>query len=234
MRTAALYRLARYTDGVSVDEKELAYYRAVEDHFAALRGVPHLLSPADFQLLRTWWRRGVPLGAVLAGIGEVFARRAERGETDPVVSLAYCRHAVERHAARLAEARVGSGEPETGGWSQAEELERLVARCRAAAEAQAGRPTLAHALARAAAHLEALAAHDDPDAAEEALMALEAAVLAAAWGSLSEAERESVEGEAAARAARSGATGEALERSRRALRDRVLRERLGLPRLELG
>ncbi len=51
------------------DEAEIAYYRAVEDHFAALRGTPFLFSPKDFALLRRWWREGVPLAAVLAGIG---------------------------------------------------------------------------------------------------------------------------------------------------------------------
>ena len=39
------------------DEEELAYYRAVEDHFAALRGTPFLFSPKDFVLLR---KCGVP------------------------------------------------------------------------------------------------------------------------------------------------------------------------------
>jgi hypothetical protein len=90
-------------------EDELAYYRAVEDHFAALRGTPFLFSPKDFALLRKWWREGVPLAAVLAALGEVWERRRERAE-DPVSSLAYCRHAVARHAKRLAGARVGAAE----------------------------------------------------------------------------------------------------------------------------
>ncbi len=89
---------------------ELEYYRAVEDLFATLRGVPHVISPKDFQLLREWWRDEVPLAAVRAGITEVFARRRERGELDPVVSLSYCRHAVRKHAQRLAEMLVGASD----------------------------------------------------------------------------------------------------------------------------
>ncbi len=65
------------------DDAEIAYYRAVEDHFAALRGTPFLFSPKDFALLRRWWREGVPLAAVLAGIAEAWERRRER-EEDPV------------------------------------------------------------------------------------------------------------------------------------------------------
>jgi len=61
-------RPARYTAGMaSDDELELEYYRAVEDLFATLRGVPHVISPKDFQLLREWWRDEVPLVAVDEG-----------------------------------------------------------------------------------------------------------------------------------------------------------------------
>ena len=95
------------------DEDELAYYRAVEDHFAALRGTPFLFSPKDFALLRRWWTEGVPLAAVLAGIGEIWERRRER-EADPVSSLSYCRHAVARQAKRLASARVGAASGASG------------------------------------------------------------------------------------------------------------------------
>ena len=68
-------------------EEELAYYREIEDFFAAMRGVPHIVSPKDFQLLRGWWRDRIPLAAVAAGISEVFARRRDRNDRDPVVSL---------------------------------------------------------------------------------------------------------------------------------------------------
>jgi len=100
------YTLAMATD----DDLEIAYYRTVEDLFATLRGVPHILSPKDFHLLRQWWRDEVPLAAVRAGITEVFAKRRERGEPDPVVSLSYCRHAVKTHARRIAEMHVGASD----------------------------------------------------------------------------------------------------------------------------
>ena len=89
-----------------MDDAEAAYYRAVEDHFAALRGTVFIFTPKDFALLRGWFREGVPLGAVIAGIDEAFERRRGEG-ADPVSSLSYCRHAVTRHARRLAAAHVG-------------------------------------------------------------------------------------------------------------------------------
>ncbi|MCS7183472.1 MAG: hypothetical protein NZ869_10235, partial [Thermoanaerobaculum sp.] len=91
-----------------VGAEELAYYRAVEDHFCRLRGTPFLFSPKDFAYLRRWWREGVPLSAILLALGEVFAKKRQRGE-DPVSSLAYCRHAVARQARRLAQLRAGGG-----------------------------------------------------------------------------------------------------------------------------
>ena len=63
---------------VGHDERELEYYRAVEDLFATLRGVPHIISPKDFQLLREWWRDEVPLSAVRAGIRWVALRDLHR------------------------------------------------------------------------------------------------------------------------------------------------------------
>ena len=41
---------ARYTHRMTGDDSpELAYYSAIEDLFATLRGVPHIISPNEFQ-----------------------------------------------------------------------------------------------------------------------------------------------------------------------------------------
>ena len=128
------------------DERELAYYRAIEDLFATLRGIPHVLSPRDFHLMRTWWRDDVPLQAVATGVTEVFARRRERGDGEPVVSLGYCRHAVRSHARRLAEMRVGEQReerPETRA-GVAESLDNLTSKLTEAADrARSARPSAA-------------------------------------------------------------------------------------------
>jgi len=215
------------------DERELAYYRAIEDLFATLRGVPHLLSPKDFQLMRTWWRDDVPLEAVATGVTEVFARRRERGDGEPVVSLTYCRHAVRSHARRLAEMRVGEqrGEHAETGAGVADSLRNLTSKLNEAVErARSARPTVAAVLERFVPQVENAATLPVRDL-EEHLFALESAVLGACLGALDEESRTDIERRARADVA--AATPEAEERAFRALRDRLLRDLLGLPRLEL-
>ena len=215
---------------------EMQYYRAIEDLFAGLRGVPHLLSPKDFQLLRTWWTDGVPLTAVTAGITEVFARRRDRGDDNPIVSLGYCRHAVRRHAKRLAEMRAGADAGLEGPAEAQEplrvELHLLRDRLDATARVQtASRPRVAAAIEAAARQVEA-ALKLPAAAVEEHLFALESTLLQTCLGALDEAERSNLESHA--RSLAGEGEGEAWRRSLRALRDRELRSLLALPRLELG
>lgn len=212
---------------------EIAFYRAVEDLFAQLRGRPHTLSPKDFQLLRTWWKEGVPFAAVAGGITEVFAKKRDRGDDDPVVSLSYCRHAVKRHARLLAAMRAGSGDSQRAdAASVAEELARLAGQLDAAAEhLAADRPAVAEAVAACRRQLAAAAPATEAEA-ETLLFALEETLLESCLAALEPQERAAVE--AVARAA-AGAAGDEDARRRifAARRDQELRRRLGLPRLEL-
>jgi hypothetical protein len=68
---------------------------------------------------------------------------------------------------------------------------------------------------------------------EEHLFALESALLDGCWASLPDDAKERLGTQAHAAAEHSGARGDALERAFRAIRDRLLRETLHLPRLEL-
>jgi len=217
------------------DDHEISYYRMVEDLFATLRGVPHMLSPKDFQLLRGWWRDAIPLSAVRAGVTEVFARRRERGEVDPVVSLSYCRHAVKAHARRLAEMQAGAHDidserpiidTETTLASLAAGLRNVADRQRRAA------PRVAEVVERIALSVEAAA--ELPTASlEEHLYALESALLANCLAALDEDGRFALEERTRDEAESSTSTPEARDRAFRALRDRMLRDLLDLPRLEL-
>lgn len=218
----------------SEGKRELAYYRAVEDLFATLRGVPHTLSPKDFQLLREWWRDEIPLSAVRAGIAEVFARRRERGESDPVVSLGYCRHAVRSHAKRAAEMQVGAHDD--GGPAIPDSRARLQALStdlsRAADTQRTGNRRVADVIDRFATTVEA-ASELPSSTLEEHLFALESALLANCLETLDESRRGQIEDRARREAESTSATPDASERAYRALRDRLLREALDLPRLEL-
>jgi hypothetical protein len=215
-------------------EAELAYYREVEDLFATLRGVPHTLSPKDFQLLREWWRDEIPFSAVRAGIAEVFARRRERGESDPVVSLGYCRHAVRSHAKKAAEMQVGAHED--GGPAIPDSQARLQALStdlsRAADTQRTGNRRLAEVIDRFATTV-AAASELPPSTLEEHLFALESALLANCLETLDDRRRGQIEYRARREAESTSATPDASERAFRALRDRLLREALDLPRLEL-
>jgi len=217
------------------DPAEIAYYREVEDLFAALRGVPHVLSPKDFQLMRSWWRGEVPMSAVRTGVTEVFARRLERGDAEPVVSLSYCRHAVAEHARRLAEMRVGTTAPShKDTLSAAEPIERLGQRLAAVADsARPSRPRVAEVIDRIRLEVDA-AAKVDTAFVEEHLFALESTLLADCFGALEDDERRRLEERARADAEAITLAPEARDRTFRALRDRLLRTLLDLPRLEIA
>ena len=212
--------------------EELAYYRAVEDLFARLRGTPFLLTPKDFALLRRWWQEAVPLAAVATGVAEVFERSRERGG-DPVSSLAYCRHAVQRHARRLAVAAAGAERvPETVDVAAA--VARLAAEVRAAATRRHGEPSIAAALLSLAATLETVPTSATPAAVDELLGRLELAIFEALFGALALADRATVEAQVAGELAGIDLAPEIRARTERALRLRAVRELLGLPRLELA
>jgi hypothetical protein len=225
-----------YTDVVDPIEPELDYYRKVEDFFASLRGVPHVLSPKDFQLLRTWWRDQVPLSAVVAGLTEVFNRVREDPQANPVTSLAYCRHAVARQARRLAAMHVGATKPDTGavGEPGAAAVDHLIsALARASAAVRERFPAAAEVIERVAHQITVAGDELPPALLDEHLFGLESGLLRDCWEALPSERRDAI-GRDIDRATRSSAASdEALERSRRALRDREVRRLLTLPRLEL-
>lgn len=111
------------------------YFRSIEELFVALRGAPMLLSPADWQVARTWRRQGIPLAVVRAALEDVFAKRRERGATSRVNSLRYCRPAIEKawrtqlELGRRAEAQaVGESRVPEGPAAVRDLLERVAAR----------------------------------------------------------------------------------------------------------
>lgn len=217
------------------DQAELEYYRSIEDFFASLRGVPHILSTADFELMRTWWRDGVPLSAVRAGIAEVFARRRDRGDNGEIVSLRYCRHGVREQAERIAEMRVGDGEEMAEGTEDeaAAAVDSIGGALRRIATGRRdSNPRLAEVISSIADSIEDLA-ELPPAAAGEHLFALETSLLAGCLEALETSERTRIEDRARELAEPSSATSDARERAFRAHRDRLVRELLELPRLEL-
>lgn len=213
------------------------YYRDVEDLFSSLRGVPHILSPRDFQLLRSWWHDDVPFAAVTAGLTEVFARQREREDTNPVVSLSYCRHAVKRHAKRLAEMNIGQAgdtpRPDESGIDEG--LGRLASALTDAAERLAeSRPPVAEVLTRIGRQIEMVGRELPPDTLDQHLFELESTMLKECWQTLPEEDRREIDKSVEAAVSATSTSDEARRRSSRALRDREVRLQLGLPRLEIS
>jgi hypothetical protein len=217
-----------------MDPDELAYYRAVEDHFAALRGTVFIFSPKDFALLRDWYNSSVPLLAVLAGIDEVSERRRLR-DGDPVSSLAYCRHAVVRHAKRLAAAHAG-GEQLGAEVDLASALGALENEVRAAGLRWRRNVAVARSLSTVAAALATLPRESDAGAVEEALARLEQGLYDAVLVALDSETRAGVEARVAelmAHASGSSLESDVAARTRRALVIKELRGLLDLPRFGL-
>ena len=91
------------------------YFRGISDRFIALRGAPFSLSPADVSLIAAWESAGIPLEAVLEGIGQSFALRPGQAHAPGKIrSLSFCRASVERAFERRREREVGGKRPADG------------------------------------------------------------------------------------------------------------------------
>jgi len=216
---------------VTDTDPEIQFLRAVEDLFATLRGVPHLLSPKDMQLARDWWKDAVPLAAVTAGVTEVMEKRRATSDGDPVVSLSYCRHAVRRHSKRLKEQQVGAQTDAVEPRDTDRLIKALAADLRKAAD-RIEFPKTADAIEAFAVQVDALKG-TAPGLVDEQLFALETGLLEACRRTLPPASLGEIERSAEEKAGASGPSSDALKRSRRAVLDRRIRTLLDLPRLEI-
>lgn len=213
-------------------EADRQYYAAAETAFIRRRGTPFLLSPRDFELLREWRALGVPIEAVEQGIEDSFSRREERRATGRINSLSYCRDAVLLAWERRAETAVGRGavdaEPDA-----AAALEHLSEKLR---EISRRRPDLSAPLDSALRAVDRLNGSGKAAGEIEAsLVRLDRRLAGALEQAMTEAERQGLAaraGELLSRA-RVRMDGETAERTLRALKRRLLRELLDLPRLTL-
>ncbi|HEV8582167.1 MAG TPA: hypothetical protein VGX68_24115 [Thermoanaerobaculia bacterium] len=207
----------------SAEDSDHAYFQAVEEIFVELRGAPLLLSPADWQVARRWHQEGVPLDLLRRVLGEVFARRQERGAKGKISSLRYCAPAVE------------------AAWSEVRELTAPGRRADAPAlEVPPRLAALAASLPVDFPYREIfagriLALGGDPQEVEERLSVLDREMLDAAADGLDGDSRAAIEAAVEKTLAALGArlSAEELEHSRGRLARQALRRRLGLPVLSL-
>jgi hypothetical protein len=198
------------------------YFRELEDFFIDLRGAPLELSPADWQVAKRWFERGIPLDHVERVVEEMLARRRERG-AEGFVTLRYCRRAVEASWQGVEALRAPAAREE----ATAVDVRTRLARLAAALPADlSGRDEVA-------ARITALVG--DTEQVEAALSSLDHELLAGREATLSDAERRAVEAQVEETVASLFGrlfAGD-VDRARDRLRRQVLRRRLGLPVLSL-
>jgi len=211
------------TDTAEAGDPDHSYFQAIEEIFVELRGAPLLLSPADWQVARRWHQEGVPLDLVRSTLGEVFARRKERGAKGKISSLRYCAPAVEAAWADLKELTAPAHRVEAPAFEVAP---RLAALATALPAGLPGREALA-------ARLGALAG--DPQEVEEHLAAIDREMLDRAAAGLDGEMRSEIESAVEKTLASLGGRLPAaeLESSRERLARQILRRRLSLPVLSL-
>lgn len=204
---------------------EQAYFSAVEERFIELRGAPLLLSPADWQLARSWHERGIPLPLVERVMEEVFERLRQRGAKPRKrpVSLRYVARAVEQEWEHLEELAAPGEKGEAPAFDPAARLAALAAALPAGLP---DRPTWRERITGLAGGVEEV---------EAVLGRLDQELLETARQSLSDEQRAEALRQAEATLAGLGGrlSAEQAERSRRELVRRLERRSLGLPVLSL-
>jgi hypothetical protein len=200
-----------------------AYFQAIEEIFVELRGAPLLLSPADWQVARRWHQEGVPLDLVRRTLGEVFARRKERGAKGKISSLRYCAPAVEAAWSDLKELTAPGQRAVAPAFEVAPRLAALAAALPAALASRgvwAGRMT---------------GLSGDPQDVEERLAALDREMLDGVAAGLPPEGRTEIEAAVEKTLALLGGRlpADEIETSRERLFRQTLRRRLGLPVLTL-
>ena len=94
-------------------ENYFNYFTEIEEHFQRRRGSLLILSTLDWALIETWKDAGIPLEAVLRGIDATFdAYERKPSKTRKVNGLGFCTQEVLTAAEQIAEAGVGSANPE--------------------------------------------------------------------------------------------------------------------------
>lgn len=225
--------------------EEEGYFREIEAAFCRLRGRHLFLSHLDVALVDSWWHAGVPLAVVLRAITSVFERRRAAGSGRSVLTLAYCRHAVEEEFEDWKESRLGArraGEEGSDAPVPSEAAAFLAARAadleRAAAALPAAQAAIVRAgAARVVALADALLTPQPPSLAEaeERLEEADDALLDDLAASLLEAESEALLGAARLEIEplRGRLTARAYEATLQSRLRGEVRRRFALPRLSL-
>lgn len=208
------------------------YFLEIESHFAARRGTPFLFSAKDWALMKGWRDDSIPIAVVIEAIDQCFDKQQKAGRKRTISSLSYCRHAVreiweERKALQVgAEGSVPELDP-------LEHVDRLAESLRAVS-GEIEREGIAAALRDCADTLRERMKGKSVPQIEEALNGIEHELLERLAAALPADESRQIEDEIAAMLEAFPIEDETLRaKTREANFRRLLRRRLGLPRLSL-
>ena len=208
------------------------YFLEIESHFAARRGTPFILSAKDWLLMKGWFEEGVPLAIVIEAIDSCFDRSAARASKKIISSLSYCRHAVKELWSERRDLYVGTDEsaPESSPVVQLEALAALLL-----GSAGTASEAVRAILEETAASIERASELHSVPKIEDRLIEVEHEMLEKLAATMTGAEIDEVRREVAA--SFRGGPGKVDDATRRRTEEanlrRLLRSRLGLPRLSL-
>ena len=212
------------------------YFTEVEEHFQRARATSlFLMSPLDWAMVEAWKNTGVPLEAVLRGIDDAFEkyRMRKKKTAQQVNSLSYCAQAVTKAAEDML-----SNRPQRKAPPSAEESlpnEQLRAELESRVPELAARGFTSQADAVRAIVADFAAHHQDLEALEQHLTAIEERILAQARAAQTEAQllaaRQDLVSEL--RPHRSRLSAAELAMLEKSFLDRRLLEKLGIRRLSL-
>lgn len=181
------------------------FFRAVERTFLGLRGSGLVLSPADWDLVRRWEERGIPLEVVLSGIRTTFSGKVRVSSRMP---LGECARAVEAAFDARRVRQAGAAAPRHAAPESGTDRERLVGHLRhwSPDRTRLATPELADDLVAAArdaaARIERLGNSADASAsAGETVRVIENDLVIRLQAALPDAAREEIETEVRSRLA---------------------------------
>jgi hypothetical protein len=214
---------------VSAAPPPLDYFLEIEAHFALRRNTPFILSAKDWVLMVSWKEQGIPLAIIVEAIDQVFDKNESSGRRKTISSLRYCRHAVEELWSDRKDLYVG-GHGETPEVT----VEPMLSALAWQLEALAGPEAVRDAALGIAREVRDLTHEKSVPKIEERLIALEHELVESILAALGEDEVAAL---CAGIAATLGDTSRLDESTRRRTEEanlrRLVRQRVGLPRLSL-
>lgn len=208
------------------------YFLEIESRFAELRETPFVFSSKDWALMKSWRDAEIPLAIVVEAIDQCFTKRRESKRRGTISSLSYCRHAVEELWEERKDLYTGRESGEQTPDTPQQQLAALAAEIRCAADAVAA--PVAERLREVAGQVVDLHAGRTVAEIEAELMEMEQRLLEELEALIPVEDRNRMEEELRDALASLGTSdAEVVEKSRRAIRKKIVRKRLAVPRLSL-